>query len=56
MPSRIELARLLLLLDSGTVKGVKVGECGGDCAEIKEVQAAMQVAVVKSLSGGWMDG
>jgi hypothetical protein len=56
MPSRIELALLLLLLDSGTAKGAKVGECGGDCAEIKEVQAAMQVAVVKSLSGGWMDG
>lgn len=58
MPSRIELALLLLLpeLDLGTAKGAKVGECGGDCAEIKEVQASMQVAVVKSRSGGWMDG
>ena len=58
MPSRIELALLLLLpaLDLGTAKGAKVGECGGDCADIKEVQASRQVAVVKSLKGGWMEG
>jgi len=61
MPSKIELARLLVLpptlpVDRGIAKDEKVGECGGDWAEISDVNVSRQVAVVNNRSGGWMDG
>lgn len=55
MPSRIELARLLLDEDFGRLKDEKVGECGGDWAETSEVMVSMQVAVDNSRRGGWIE-
>lgn len=55
IPSRIELARLLVEEDFGSPKDEKVGECGGDWAETSEVMVSMQVAVVKSRRGGWIE-